>query len=79
MSASPCFFFDLVARTYILWRRRSIGKATHELLEKYGLTRKAWWEKKEQEREEEIRLLESLPLAGQVLSNAQEAVGELTP
>ena len=36
-------------------------------------------EDREKEREEEIRFLESLPLAGHVRSNAQETVGELTP
>ena len=32
-----------------------------------------------EEREDEIRFLESLPLAGQVHPNAQETVSELTP
>jgi hypothetical protein len=37
------------------------------------------WENREKEKEEEIRFPESLRRKGQVLSNAQEALGELTP
>jgi hypothetical protein len=73
------YFLELVAGTYILWKRGSIGKTTHELLEKYILRRKEWWEDREKEREEEIRFLESLLMVGTIHSNAPEAVGELTP
>jgi len=32
-----------------------LSEERHQLLEKYRLRRKAWWEKKEQEKEEEIK------------------------